>query len=349
MDIGLSQEPPSNTSIGGKGVSVKRRQAAPSLYFLCNYCDTAVVSVPKIKDHILKRHCIGEVTTEHYTPSFRKVYSFKSDCKESGSSCTFMCILCNNTYVSKNDVTFHVKNSHLKDVAPIVVTRRKNINTFQPPIKKTPNCPSKDISSNSSTHVPTIEKGSFVVSNVGSTESDQVPKKRKYKSEIKPKKINYYKELQNVLVDKSKTKKLQLWGGIFSLSEPGLVSEDCGKDDNQVKPPASIQSSSNIQRSVEDLDISISTEKEDSNCEELVISEDQITQARPHESTLDLNTSSLANCLVNQVSNGKRGRKPKYVNHSNKKKADFTAGYRNVFPVLSPQTVEPVMSASTRK
>ena len=135
MDIELCQEPPSNTSIGGKGVGVKRRPAAPSLYFLCNYCDIAVVSVPKIKDHILKRHCIEEVTTEHYTPSFRKVYS---DCTESGSSCKYMCILCNNTYVSKNDVTFHVKNSHLKDVAPIVVTRRKNINTFQPPIKKTP-------------------------------------------------------------------------------------------------------------------------------------------------------------------------------------------------------------------
>ena len=58
MDFGLSQEPPSNTSIGGKGVSVKRRQAAPSLYFLCNYCDIAVVSVPKIKDHILKKETL---------------------------------------------------------------------------------------------------------------------------------------------------------------------------------------------------------------------------------------------------------------------------------------------------
>ena len=91
MDSKLSKESP----IREKDVNGKRRPPASSLYFSCNYCDGADVSVPKIKNFVESSHSTEDVrTTEHNPPSFRKVCSFKSKGSETCSSGTHLHVQC---------------------------------------------------------------------------------------------------------------------------------------------------------------------------------------------------------------------------------------------------------------
>ena len=94
-----------------------KKKPSPSLYFSCRFCTVAIASISRIREHVQKKHNISLVTTEHYVPSFKKMFVQEDEGAERSSSFEFACNFCENIYFSKDDVAFHIKNSHYKHLA----------------------------------------------------------------------------------------------------------------------------------------------------------------------------------------------------------------------------------------
>ena len=285
-----------------------QRKPSPSLYFSCRFCDVAIASVTKIKDHIKKRHNIHEISTEHYTPSFKKVYNSNSGGEEI-SSFVFQCISCSNTYFSKDDVIFHVKNSHDKGIG-VSSSGKNRKSSFQPPLKKDALCDIREnsLSSTQQTSQCSINAQENVIT------SNQLSKKQKITSKPKPKKINYYKELGNFLVDKNKTKKLELWGGLSALADKHTSSEKCSNEDN-FQVVSSMTSGSSIGE-----DSIVSDTLNSATPPSVCYYSPRVPSLQPQGNSYDTSVNS------------KRGRKPKFVKNVNTRKGRLHCGVVDCAP-----------------
>ena len=136
---------------------------------------------------------------------------------ERSSSFEFACNFCENIYFSKDDVAFHIKNSHYKHLA-LENGSKSRVPRFLTPLKS--NLVIKDgYRDNAHLDHNLGQSPANVLPSVPTSKGKEISKKKQSSrkeqlKEVKPKKINYYKELSNMLVDKGRTKKLKIWGGL---------------------------------------------------------------------------------------------------------------------------------------
>ena len=297
---------------GTKGKPNFRNKPLPSLYFMCRFCNFSMNSIPKVKEHIQKQHKVVDVTTEHYLPAFRKDTLPVPD----GSTLAvsrqfeFECIICNTMYSTKDSIVFHVKNSHVSDLKLDSCEQKKVV--FKPPLKNY--LVGKVIESNSSIPTNQITPNDSQSCSKKFTKSSPKKKARIKNNEVK--KINYYKELNNVLVDKNKTNKLNLWGA-FSFKE-NYISTAPDRDTLGLNQDSQNSIESNVVKKSDtgDMDMITSatdTEHMPAHCVDLVITSPNSTSECNNEK--------------------KRGRRPKLFHvKSGIKKGRFFCGFNDCAP-----------------
>ena len=185
------------------------------LYYSCKICGTAS-SYDKIKEHVERKHRSADPSALQFGPSFKRFK--RTENSQSGlavSSTVYQCIYCDTSLSYLHDIAEHVKHAHNivhKSGSPgtssvgssncnlnnKLVSTKKNV--FRTPLAKPV---IKD-----SIHEENVD----VASGESRQDVPSVSKKPSRKKPVKSMKVNYFKELKNVIVSETSTKKLTLWG-----------------------------------------------------------------------------------------------------------------------------------------
>ena len=189
-----------------KVANKNKYNSCDSLFYSCKICGDSSNDLEKVKGHVSKKHKILNPTTENYSPSFRKIV------RVNGNNCVYQCIYCDTTNEYKQFIVDHVKHAHnflnsnlIKNICippkekPSVPERI--LKRFQPPVKvRSSNNPKQETSKLCDSVSPSV-----------SPTADGIIKK-KQKPDVKPRKVNYYKELKNFVIGGPERVKLNVWG-----------------------------------------------------------------------------------------------------------------------------------------
>ena len=189
---------------------------------------------------MLKQHKVVAVTTDHYLPGFKKVSMPVIEETSQALSSQYECISCQQLYSTKDTVIFHIKNSHVSEIKSDSQKGKKVV--FKPPLRS--DIVNTDKEQSLSTPISkSVSNASLPSPMEGTLASSKKLAKPKHNE---GKKINYFKELENVLVDKKKTKKLNLWGAATST-----VRDECDSTVHESDTSGSTVRPQNIQNSNE--------------------------------------------------------------------------------------------------